>query len=106
MARDDVLSQVIDEAGFSGSDILGQANEPKYKAELRTRTQEAKEVGICGVPSYRVFRRKVGDGKDAWQQSGDIVWGQDLLADVEDYIAGWNEPGTLDDSHDGLSSKL
>ncbi|KAK5172009.1 uncharacterized protein LTR77_003646 [Saxophila tyrrhenica] len=87
MANDEVLRQAIDNAGYNGSQVLQQANEPKYKAELRSRTQEAKEAGICGVPSYRVFRRS---GGGSWVQRGDIVWGQDLIADVEDYIAGWN----------------
>lgn len=86
MANDEVLLQVISEVGYDGATILGQANDSKYKAELRTRTQEAKEIGICGVPSYRLSRRKEGG---AWTQHGDIVWGQDLITDVEDYIAGW-----------------
>jgi 2-hydroxychromene-2-carboxylate isomerase len=88
MANDNVLSQLIDEAGFSGSKILTQANDPKVKTELRERTKEAKDTGINGVPSYRVFRRRVGES--SWKQDGDIVWGQDLVADVEDYIAGWD----------------
>lgn len=92
MGNDKVLSEVIDEAGYSRRDILAQANESKIKAELRERTKEAKDTGINGVPSYRVFRRRVGDG--SWKQQGDIVWGQDLLADVEDYIAGWNGTST------------
>ena len=88
MADDQVLRKVIDDAGFSGSDILAKANDPKIKTELRERTKEAKDTGINGVPSYRVFRRKVGT--EAWKQEGDIVWGQDLIVDVEDYIAGWD----------------
>lgn len=88
MANDKVLVQVIDAAGFSGSDILARANDPKIKTELRERTKEAKDTGINGVPSYRVFRRRVGES--SWTQHGDIVWGQDLVADVEDYIAGWD----------------
>ena len=88
MAKDDVVKKVIDEAGYSGSDILSRANSADIKAELRARTQEAKDVGLCGVPTYRVFRRKT-DG-DQWQQVGDIVWGQDEIAVVEDLIAGWN----------------
>ncbi len=88
MADDKVLSQVIDNAGSSGSKILAQANEPKIKTELRERTKEAKDTGINGVPSYRIFRRRVGES--SWKQHGDIVWGQDLIADVEDYIAGWD----------------
>ena len=88
MANDKVLSQVIDSAGFSGSQILAQANDSKIKTVLREKTKEAIDTGINGVPSYRVFRREVGDS--SWKQHGDIVWGQDLISDVEDYIAGWD----------------
>lgn len=85
MSSDDVLRKVIAEAGYDAQNILDLANEPKYKNELRTRTKEAKEKGLCGVPSYRVFQKKLG-GKE-WKQVGDIVWGQDELAVVEDLIA-------------------
>ena len=87
MGNDQVLVKAIDEAGYSGDKILTQANHPDIKADLRARTAEAKQVGICGVPSYRVFRREVGS---EWKAVGDIVWGQDLITDVEDYIAGWD----------------
>ena len=106
MGNDDLLSKVIDEAGFSGSEILARANDPKIKADLRTRTQEAKDTGICGVPSYRVFRRKTGDD---WKFDGDIVWGQDELAVVEDLIAGWDGQEVADvgrEAEPGLVSKL
>lgn len=92
MGNDEVLRKVIDEAGCSGSDILTRANEQKVKTELRERTKEAKDTGINGVPSYRIFRRTTGEG--SWNQHGDIVWGQDLIGDVEDYIAGWDGSST------------
>lgn len=82
--------QVINEAGYDGAATLARANDAKTKADLRNRTAEAKNLGICGVPSYRVFK-KVDQGEEAWKQVGDIVWGQDLLPDVEDFIAGWDE---------------
>jgi len=92
MAKDDILQQVITEAGYDGGSILTQANSPAIKAELRARTKEAQETGICGVPTYRVFRR--GKGETEWQQNGDLVWGQDELTSVEDLIAGWDGTGT------------
>lgn len=88
MANDKVLTKVIDDAGSPGAEVMARANDQKIKTELRERTKEAKDTGICGVPSYRVFRKSVGAG--SWRQMGDIVWGQDLIADVEDYIAGWD----------------
>jgi 2-hydroxychromene-2-carboxylate isomerase len=98
MANDEVLLKCIDAAGFDGSKILEKANSAEVKADLRARTKEAVDEGVCGVPSYRVFRRKQGQD---WKQVGDIVWGQDLINDVEDYIAGW-EPASVA----GTSSKL
>lgn len=85
MSSDEVLSSVITDAGYDGKGILSRANSPQIKADLRARTKEAKEVGICGVPSYRVYRRK---GNAEWTMYGDVVWGQDDLAVVEDLIAG------------------
>lgn len=88
MADDGVLKQVIADAGYDGDKILVQANSSEIKADLRARTKEAKDTGICGVPTYRVSRRRKGES--AWKQHGDLVWGQDELATVEDYIAGWD----------------
>jgi len=88
MSKDDVLKQVITEAGYDGDNIIAQANSPEVKADLRARTKDAKDASICGVPTYRVFRRKIGDSN--WKQHGDLVWGQDELATVEDLIAGWD----------------
>jgi hypothetical protein len=55
---------------------------------LRELTAEAKAVGICGVPSYRVFKPKENGG---WIAKGGIVWGQDETNVVEDLIAGWDD---------------
>ena len=96
MSSDDVLRDTITEAGYDGQHILARANEPDIKADLRARTKEAKDVGICGVPSYRVFRRNAGRAEAAWEPFGDIVWGQDELAVVEDLIAGWDGNGVAD----------
>ena len=93
MSSDDILRDTITEAGYDGDDILARANEPDIKADLRARTKEAKDVGICGVPSYRVFRRKAGQVETGWELFGDVVWGQDELAVVEDLIAGWDGNG-------------
>jgi 2-hydroxychromene-2-carboxylate isomerase len=90
VASDDVLSSIITDAGYDAKDILSRANSPQIKSDLRTRTKEAKDVGICGVPSYRVYRRKEGQGDTEWKLFGDIVWGQDESAVVEDLIAGWD----------------
>ena len=93
MSADDILSQVIAEAGYDAPGILDRANSDEYKKALRARTQEAKQIGLCGVPSYRVFRKR--DGQD-WKQVGDVVWGQDEMPVVEDLIVGWNGEGGAD----------
>ena len=87
MSDDAVLKKAISDAGFDGEEIMAKANSPEIKADLRARTKEAKDTGVCGVPTYRVFRRRKGE--IAWKQQGDLVWGQDELCTVEDYIAGW-----------------
>lgn len=88
MADVKVLQKAIDDAGYNGSAVVDRANWENTKTDLRERTAEAKQIGLCGVPSYRVFKRK--GPKDAWRQVGDIVWGQDEIAVVEDFIAGWD----------------
>ncbi|KAM3422083.1 hypothetical protein BST61_g2459 [Cercospora zeina] len=90
MSDDNVLKQVIQEAGYDATAILKEANSEKVKQELRAQTKEAKDTGICGVPTYRVFHKKLGPQASTWKQSGDLVWGQDEIAVVEDLIAGWD----------------
>ena len=106
MSSNNVLNQVIAEAGYDAASIMARANSDEYKNALRACTQEAKQIGLCGVPSYRVFRRR--DGQE-WKQVGDTVWGQDELAVVEDLIAGWDGEGVADISQAtgaGSRSKL
>lgn len=94
MSSDEVLKQVISETPYNADDIIQNANSDEIKKQLRACTQEAKDVGLCGVPSYRVFRRSSGESE--WKRAGDIVWGQDELAVVEDLIAGWDGSGVAD----------
>ncbi|KAF2272229.1 thioredoxin-like protein [Westerdykella ornata] len=88
VSDDNVLSSVLTAAGFNGPELLKRANAPAIKTQLREATAEAKAVGICGVPSYRVFRQtETGE----WKNLGGIVWGQDQMDVVEDLIAGWDD---------------
>ncbi|KAF2997631.1 hypothetical protein E8E13_004621 [Curvularia kusanoi] len=82
-----VLAAVLDEAGYSGSDLIAKANSPAIKEKLRENTAAAKATGICGVPTYRVLRQRQ-DGH--WEPRGGLVWGQDETNVVEDLIAGWD----------------
>ena len=107
MSSDEILHQVIAEAGYNATEILTRANEKICKDELRARTREAKEIGLCGVPSYRVFRRKIErEREEDWAQVGDIVWGQDESVVVEDLIAGWKGQGNAKVEEDGAKAKL
>lgn len=88
VADDAVLADVLNKAGFNGAELIKKANTQEIKTQLREATAEAKAVGICGVPSYRVFRE---DGNGGWKNVGGIVWGQDETNVVEDLIAGWDD---------------
>lgn len=87
MSDELVLRSVLDNAGYDGAALLSRANTPLFKNKLRELTAEAKEKGICGVPTYRVLRQ---DAKGLWNLAGGIVWGQDEINVVEDLIAGWD----------------
>lgn len=106
MSSDDVVKSVVAEAGYNADDVMARANGAEAKADLRARTKEAKDNGLCGVPTYRVFRRKIGDGEHQWKLSGDLVWGQDEFPVVEDLIAGWDGEGIAAVDATGRSSKL
>ncbi|KAL6711684.1 hypothetical protein ACN47E_004618 [Coniothyrium glycines] len=87
VSDESVLIHVLNKAGFDGAGLVAKANEPAIKAKLRELTAEAKQKGICGVPSYRVLRQ---DASGQWNLVGGIVWGQDETNVVEDLIAGWS----------------
>ncbi|CAA9959086.1 DSBA multi-domain protein [Pyrenophora teres f. maculata] len=87
VSDDAVLCSVLDQAGYNGTELIARANGAEPKAKLRALTAEAKHVGLCGVPTYQVFR-KTGGGE--WQAVGGVVWGQDEINVVEDLIAGWD----------------
>jgi 2-hydroxychromene-2-carboxylate isomerase len=87
VSDDAVLTSVLDTAGFNGADLLARANAPGPKAALRALTAEAKQLGICGVPTYRVLRQ---DASQEWTPVGGLVWGQDEAGVLEDLIAGWD----------------
>jgi len=87
VSDDSVLQDVLTKGGYNGTDLIVKANAPAVKAKLRELTAEAKSLGICGVPTYRVLRN---DGTGGWKSVGGLVWGQDETNVVEDLIAGWD----------------
>jgi 2-hydroxychromene-2-carboxylate isomerase len=78
---------VLSSAGFDARKLLKEAAMQQPKDILRANTQEAKENGLCGVPTYRVSHHT----SQGWKTNGGIVWGQDESNVVMDLIAGWNE---------------
>ncbi|KAG9193685.1 hypothetical protein G6011_03720 [Alternaria panax] len=108
MSDDTVLRAVLDQGGLNGADLITRANEPIVKAKLRAATAEAKELGLCGVPTYRVLRQ---GGNGEWKAVGGLVWGQDETNVVEDLIAGWDpdssgQAAKVARKEKGASSKL
>jgi len=86
MSDEKVLAETLTAAGFNASDLLARASVQGVKDTLRANTQEAKDAGICGVPSYRVSHKT----SEGWRVNGGIIWGQDESNVVKDLIAGWN----------------
>ena len=78
---------MLESAGFNASDLIEKASTQAIKDQLRVNTEEAKKLGLCGVPTYRVLEK---DGNE-WTPTGGVVWGQDELGVVMDLIAGWRE---------------
>lgn len=87
VSDESVLADVLNNAGFNGSDLVARANTPAIKNRLRENTAAAKAAGICGVPTYRVLYQ---GGNGQWIPRGGLVWGQDETNVVEDLIAGWD----------------
>lgn len=87
VSNENVLKQVLDKAGYNVSDLMAKANSSETKARLRAATAEAKQLGLCGVPTYRLLREnRAGE----WVYDGNMVWGQDETNVVYDLIAGWD----------------
>jgi 2-hydroxychromene-2-carboxylate isomerase len=87
VANEAVLSQLLSTAGFDAVKLLKKSSTQRVRDTLRANTQEAKDIGLCGVPSYRVYHR-TPQGRKA---NGGVVWGQDESNVVLDLIAGWDE---------------
>lgn len=81
----DILSAFLTTSGFNGPDLLTKANAPAAREKLHHLTAQARDLGLCGVPTYRVLR----DNDDNVPVGG-LVWGQDEIAVLEDLIAGWD----------------
>lgn len=72
VAEEDVLTQVITDAGFDAEDFWSLAKDPANKEALKANTDEAVARGVFGAPSYFV-----GD---------ELHFGQDRLDFVEEAL--------------------
>lgn len=68
----DVITSLIDEAGFDGEAILATTSTDEIKMALRQNTQTAIDAGVFGAPSIVV--------------DGELFWGNDRLHFVEEAL--------------------
>lgn len=71
-----VVSEVCRESGVDPAPLLEGAADPAVKQRLFANTQEAQNIGVCGVPTV-VF------------PDGLLVWGQDRFDLVARLLTGW-----------------
>ena len=91
VADESILVQVLNNGGYDGPELLRRASQTDAKRQLRQLTAQAREYGLCGVPSYRILAQS---GTTEWDCISDVIWGQDELNVVEDLIAGWSTGDT------------
>lgn len=71
-ARDRGLQRIVEDAGLDWSEAERHVDDPSWKATAEENRQELLDLGLWGVPSFRV---------------GELaVWGQDRLWRVEDAL--------------------
>jgi 2-hydroxychromene-2-carboxylate isomerase len=71
LADENVLAELLREAGFNPTNLFAGANSPAIRAAYEDNRLEAIKIGVFGAPSYVL--------------DGEIFWGQDrldLLADA------------------------
>ncbi|CDG81986.1 2-hydroxychromene-2-carboxylate isomerase [Janthinobacterium agaricidamnosum] len=67
------VSAVLTEMGLETEDVIARALSPDNKQRLRSQTEEARQRGIFGAPSF------IG--------GGELFWGNDRLEDALRYAA-------------------
>eukprot|EP00054_Salpingoeca_dolichothecata_P001597 m.19903 g.19903 ORF g.19903 m.19903 type:complete len:455 (+) comp12345_c0_seq1:102-1466(+) len=77
VGQPEVLRPLLEDLGYHADTVLEKAQSPEIKEQLKKNTARAIEEGVCGVPSFQV-------------NSGPIIWGQDRLNVVADFVNGWD----------------
>jgi len=75
ISADDVLDDILTNDGFA-PEFVHAVSDEHYRQALRQATEDAQQLGLCGVPSFLV--------------SDQLFWGQDRLNFVEKALDGWN----------------
>ena len=75
----ETLSTLLTTAGYDASTLLEAATAQSVKEQLRTNTEDAQQLGLCGVPTFVVD----------FADESYLVWGQDRLCMVEWMLNGW-----------------
>ncbi len=70
----EAVARAVQAAGLDAAALLQEATSPAAKDRVRQQTDEALGQGVFGVPSVAV--------------DGEIFWGTDAFADVEDFLRG------------------
>lgn len=83
IARPEVLTEVLDAAGLPGRALVERAAADDVKATLRRNTDLARELGVCGAPSFVVHRPG---------RSPAVLWGQDRIGMLAATLAGFDLP--------------
>jgi 2-hydroxychromene-2-carboxylate isomerase len=68
------LAQVVGACGLDGNHLEARIHDPGVKDELRRFTGEAIDEGVFGVPTFI--------------HDGELFWGHDRMAHLEDYLNG------------------
>ena len=77
------VSEVLDQLGLRTKDILGEAQNEANKSRLRAQTDEAKNKGVFGAPTFFV--------------GTDMFWGNDRLDDALAYCRSVEIPEAASD---------
>lgn len=75
ISDDAVLRDIVTTVGMDPAATVERTSDEGLKAKLKEATDEARNLGICGAPSFLV--------------NGQLFWGQDRLLFVEKALNGW-----------------
>jgi 2-hydroxychromene-2-carboxylate isomerase len=75
------LAAIADAAGFDGAALVEGAKRDDIKSALRSETERAERLGVCGAPSFLVRAHD--------EEPGVLFWGQDRLDFVAKALDGW-----------------